>query len=589
MRTNNKKLYLLSIIMLKSLQLENYRCFDDHQITFKKTAIIVGKNNAGKSTIIEALRLVSIVATRALNYQDPPNWLDINKTSKGVSPSLTGLGFSVKNIFHNYRSAPAKITAIFKNGIKIEIFIGEEAEVFALMYDSEGQIIKSKTAKRAEVPEINILPQISALAREEKVLGADYVKANLSTHLSSLHFRNQVKYFNKDFALFKDFAESSWPGLGIQDLDGRSLFKGSALSLIVRDGQFAAEIGWMGHGLQMWLQTMWFLSRSDKSSTVILDEPDVYMHADLQRKLIRLLKSNYNQVFVATHSIEIISEVEPENILVVDKSSKRSTYTTSFPAVQNIVSGIGSMQNIGLARIWSAKKLLLVEGKDVGILKRLQETIFGSMVDSFEIIPRSDIGGWSGWNNVKGADFVLKNGLKQNIKVFCILDSDYYLEAEKQSRRAEAKERQISLHIWTKKEIENYLLQPAAIFRAATKIGTSKSLTLEQIAGKLEMIADEMRDDVVGNYANEIQRADKKIQAGDAYKQAAVMIKEKWNAEKLNLVSGKELIKRLNNWLMSEYKVSIGIHHLAKEIRQDEMDAELIKVVSCIEKNEPFE
>ena len=44
---------------------------------------------------------------------------------------------------------------------------------------------------------------------------------------------------------------------------------------------------------------------------LVLDEPDVYMHPDLQRRLIRFLLRRDQQVIVATHSIEMMSEVEP--------------------------------------------------------------------------------------------------------------------------------------------------------------------------------------------------------------------------------------------------------------------------------------
>jgi predicted ATP-dependent endonuclease of OLD family len=576
--------------MLTKLKLENYRCFDSHQIEFKDIAIIVGKNNAGKSTIIEALRLVSIVSTRNLNFQPPPKWLDLTAGIKGVTPSLSGLGFSMKNIFHKYQDAPAKITAIFQNKSKIEIYIGEKAEVFAIIYDKKGNVRTSKqAAKSAEITTINILPQISALAAEENVLGYEYVKANLSTHLSSLHFRNQIKYFYSDFQDFKLLAESSWPGLGINELDGRSLFKGSLLTLIVRDQDFAAEIGWMGHGLQMWLQTMWFLSRADLKSTVILDEPDVYMHADLQRKLIRLLKHKYNQVLLATHSIEIISEVEPENILVVDKSSKKSNYTTNLPAVQSIVNSIGSIQNIGLARLWSAKKLLLVEGKDVTILKRIQDTIYSENCEPFDIIPRSSIGGWSGWNLVKGADFILKNGLKQDINVFCLLDSDYHLADEQSKRKDEAKEIGINLHIWDKKEIENYLLSPQAMHRILMKKGVSSEIcSIELIDEKLNEIAEKMKDDVIASYTSEFQNENRKIQAGTAFKKAKELVDKGWN-DKLSLISGKVVITELNKWFNNEFKESLSLNYLAQEIRIDELDSEFINVIKHIEKNESFE
>ncbi len=70
----------------------------------------------------------------------------------------------------------------------------------------------------------------------------------------------------------------------------------------------------MGHGLQIWLQVIWFLTLFNSSEIIILDEPDVYMHADIQKRLIRFIKNKFPQVIVTTHSIEIMSEVEPEDI-----------------------------------------------------------------------------------------------------------------------------------------------------------------------------------------------------------------------------------------------------------------------------------
>ena len=95
------------------------------------------------------------------------------------------------------------------------------------------------------------------------------------------------------------------------------------LSQLVQDGHFVAEVGRMGHGLQIWLQAIWFLVRSDRSQTLILDEPDVYLHADLQRKLIRHLLTLPNQTILTSHSVEILSEVAPDQILIVKPRDSR--------------------------------------------------------------------------------------------------------------------------------------------------------------------------------------------------------------------------------------------------------------------------
>src|SRR5947199_5371024 len=113
---------------------------------------------------------------------------------------------------------------------------------------------------------------------------------------------------------------------------------------------------------------MWFQARSEGADTVILDEPDVYMHPDLQRRLIRFLASRHPQAIVATHSVEIIADVEPENILVLDRSKTESRFAGSLPAVQKIVEQIGGVHNLHLARLWSSRRVLLVEGNDLGIL-----------------------------------------------------------------------------------------------------------------------------------------------------------------------------------------------------------------------------
>ena len=69
----------------------------------------------GKSTIVEALRLVSLIANRleGLAEREVPRWLDIGRVNRGVSPSLSNQDLNFGNVFHKYGDPPAKITAKF--------------------------------------------------------------------------------------------------------------------------------------------------------------------------------------------------------------------------------------------------------------------------------------------------------------------------------------------------------------------------------------------------------------------------------------------------------------------------------------------
>jgi len=277
--------------MIEKLVLKNFRGFKMQEIDFRPLTIIVGKNNAGKSTLIEALRLISLIVERYqyVNYKIP-KWVNL---PSGISPSLEGYGFNFKSIFNNYSEPPANIEVYLSNGVQISIFIGDNEQVHAVLYDIKGKLINSKAkALKVLIPKISTLPQIRPLVEEEELLDEDYVKRLVSSNLSSLHFRNQLLLYKKYYSEFKKLSEKTWDGMKIQSLDSEI---NQPISLLVRDGNFVAEVSWMGHGLQMWLQTIWFLSRCSKSETIILDEPDVYLHADLQRKLIRLLKGKFRQ------------------------------------------------------------------------------------------------------------------------------------------------------------------------------------------------------------------------------------------------------------------------------------------------------
>lgn len=576
--------------MLRKIKIENYRCFENTTVDFQNTSIIVGKNNAGKSTLVEILRIISIVGNRCknLNYKISPDWIDLQPMYVGVSPSLSNLDISTKNLFYLYSDPPAKIIASFSNKVRFEIYIGQEAEIFAVIFDQNNKTVKSKHyANNLNLRTISVLPQISPIQREETVLKYTTVRSGLDTQLMSRHFRNQIRYNYKYFNKFRDLSELTWKGLGIQDLDGRTAFEGRPLSLIVRDNFFTAEIGWMGHGLQMWLQTMWFLARSDEDSIIILDEPDVYMHADLQRKLIRVLKGRYKQIMIATHSIEIMSEVEPENILLVDSSKERLSYANKTPMVQQIIEGIGSVHNIEIVRIFSHKKFLIVEGdySDTKILGILHDTLFDNSTEPIDTIPKTFVGGWGGWQRVIGSNKVFKD-TKLDIKTYCILDSDYHLQDDINERYEEAEINMINLHIWDKKEIENYLIVPAAISRIINNEKTGANVEIREVESIIDNIAESMKQEVTDDYATEILNRDKKLVIKTVNKRARDIVNAKWTTNKFSIVPGKKFIGQLSKWSQNNYNVSFNAFKIARQLTRNEINFEITNILNSLEKNE---
>ncbi len=470
--------------MLTSLTLQNYRGFRDHTVPLQEVTVIVGRNNAGKSTLVEALRLIAITTERirGLRFRNPPSWTGLPLRSQGVAPQLDNLGIDFSTVFHQYGEAPATIEAAFDSGEKVKFFVNAGGDGHALLWSADGVPLRTYS-QSISFPRLHILPQLSPLLRDEQVLSDDYVRRNLYSTLSSRHFRNQLRTLHGPYRAFRRLAEDTWPGLQIRELQGMMGERGQNLHLHVRDRAFVAEVARMGHGLQMWLQVMWFLVRTPEGASVVLDEPDLYMHPDLQRRMIRIVRDRFPQVLMATHSVEIMAEVAPSEILIIDRNQSTSRFADSDPVVQALIEHLGGVHNIHLARLATASRCLLVEGKDNHFLKLVHDLLLDGGVfndgddeenlysDGWSGMPNLPIGGWGGWQYAVGSALYIRNSVSGQVKIYCVLDSDFHTEDEIGRRLNEAKAKKVNLHIWRRKEIENYFLVPSAIARLIAQKG----------------------------------------------------------------------------------------------------------------------
>jgi hypothetical protein len=182
--------------MLTKIRLRNFRGFNDHELPILPLTLIVGRNNAGKSTIIEALRFIALATARyqTVPYIDPPEDLEVPDNSRGISPSLRDIDFDRINLFHRYGSPPAIINAEFAGVGSIVVYLYSADDIFIVIRNSRGQIIQSLTqARTLQFPRINILPQVSPVAATEENLDESYVRRSVSSSRASIHFRNQLK------------------------------------------------------------------------------------------------------------------------------------------------------------------------------------------------------------------------------------------------------------------------------------------------------------------------------------------------------------------------------------------------------------
>lgn len=356
--------------MIKSITLRNFRGFRDHTVDLTSFCLLIGQNNAGKTTLVEALRIASAALTKAPSaiFQMAPESIGPDITGPVYRFSLDTLDIENRGLHYNYQSGdPAIIKVRYSNNYQIVIAVGERLEdAYCQLLIAGGRKVNSRTnAKKEGFYPIFVMPPVGPLLPEETQRDKKYLSKHINGYLSYRHIRNQMADMPSEFSRFKELLTESWStSLQVGEIEYGAGERQNHYALTIRDGPFVSEMALVGSGLQAWIQTTWFLARVGSGAIIILDEPDVYLHADLQKKLIKLLAAeSYRQTIVATHSLEMIADVSPSEIILVSKRAPRSRALSSSEQAQSVVEAIGTNLNMQLSKVAAAGKILFVEGK----------------------------------------------------------------------------------------------------------------------------------------------------------------------------------------------------------------------------------
>ncbi|MDE2888530.1 MAG: hypothetical protein OXR72_09950 [Gemmatimonadota bacterium] len=198
-----------------------------------------------------------------------------------------------------------------------------------------------------------------------------------------------------------------------------------------------------------------------------------------------------------------------------------------------------------------------------------------------------EIPGWGAWSWAVGSQMLLKNAANEAVRVMCVLDSDYHTPNQIANRKLKAEKKGVWLHIWAKKEIENYLLVPEAIARNITnsvRNGTSPP-TAKMVESRLEAEAVALTNKITDGFSQEFYTDDRDGGLSRSNENARELIKRKRidGVRLIDLAPGKELFSRLSAWAQTEYGVSFSATSIARTIHRQELSGELCDVIREIE------
>ncbi|SOE59090.1 AAA domain-containing protein, putative AbiEii toxin, Type IV TA system [Burkholderia sp. YR290] len=563
--------------MIKYVDFIRFRGFERLRAELLPHAYIVGPNSAGKSTVLEAIGLAERCLRVARRKAPTLRLRDKGSHWRGY-PLPRNADEEEDPVRHDFGSEETRVTVHWISGARVHMVWpeeGEDAEQSGFFYleDHHGSQPVTPQAVKSAFTQVTIIPVITPLDRVEELKNSAYVEQHSATRLASRHFRNNAWMMAKSdqWELFRDFCRGWLPEIELLDVSFTATVNRLVIYYVEPGSRIPKELSWAGDGIQIWVQILWHLFRAKESSTIVLDEPEVYLHPDLQRRLVRLLDTFSAQIILASHSADVIAEAPADGILWVDRRSGGARRAKSQRALTDLSTSLGSSYNLALARSMRSKLLIASDCSDPRILRVLAKQVGAVRVANEQIVsivPLQDASKWSGTRDLGNT---LRSVLPSSVPLAILLLAGHRPKAHNQAITDSLSAPYLAVTIWMRPELENYLVDPDTVAKASGAAPETVAMKLADICWELH---HETRSAFISAWVNAAQTG----KTLDALIEAEKKFDEMWLVadNRTSLVPGTKLIKHLNLWLEKDGYRTISGLTLAKTIKPQIVPSEIV-------------
>lgn len=452
-------------VTITSVEFRNFKALKHFSVSLQEMNVLVGPNNCGKSTVISSFRLLGETLRRARTRTPGPVHFG-GRESHGYRIPGDQIPISLENIHTNYSDEPSSAVYRLSNGNLLGLHFPEEGGCYLVPTTVKRPVRTTSDFKREFPITIAAVPVLGPLEHDETLLDEETVRRSLNTHRASRHFRNYWLYNPDGFDAFSDLVARTWPGMTLER-PARADSTSRSLVMFAHEERIPRELYWAGFGFQVWCQLLTHISRAASSSLLLVDEPEIYLHPEIQRQLLSILRDAGPVIVMATHSAEIVGDADPSEILLVDKSMRAAQRLRDVSGVQAALELVGSLHNVTLTQLARSRKVLFVEGRsDFKILRRFARLLgFAEMANGAGIVP-VETGGFTTWEKVAATAWGIERTLGTSLQLAAVFDRDYLSDEEAAVVLAELQQHLRLAHVHARKEVENYLLDPVVLQRA---------------------------------------------------------------------------------------------------------------------------
>ena len=317
-----------------------------------------------------------------------------------------------------------------------------------------------------------------------------------------------------------------------------------------------------------------FIRHNVENAIIVIDEPELHLHPELSRLLIRNIKSirKGNQIWIATHNSEIIDEAGRDRVIYVARDL--ATRKAKFVSGDNEEDVIIQLKNLfGYSGyIGVAKNLVFLEGDNSSPDRKFYSTLFPKDNSNFKLIPSS---GSDNLNKINAAILSIMDANLGWMNFYLIRDRDYLTPTMVTKYRAHSSGK---VFVLEKHEIENYLLEFNIISIVLNEIfNITKSA--EEIKELLFSIAIKLSSQVVRDMIsfrlnlnlNPQDFSIGKVLNGDAYfskeKDSCQIIEDKSQLIKSKFTTTSDKIRTSLSTALSPESIEAIISECEKEVK----------------------
>lgn len=577
---------------IRRIEFSNFKAFGSYSLTPGEVNILVGPNNSGKSTIIGALRTLD-AAVRLARTRAPSRVYIGEAVVIGYRKPEESVPISLENVHTDYNGAESRVTFHLNNGNALALIFPDDGGC-VLAPQVDGGVVTSAANFKREFPiSLVIVPVLGPVEHNELRRERSTVVGGLSTHRASRHFRSYWHYNPEGFEQFAALIARTWPGMSINAPEHN--YATGELTMFCLEGRMTREIYWVGFGFQIWCQLLTHLSRATEHTLVVVDEPEVYLHPDVQRQLLGIVRDIGADVLLATHSSEIIAEADPAEIVMIDKRRRSGERLKNVAGVQRALEVVGSSQNITLTALARSRRVLFVEGlDDFRLLRRFARKLGMQELSSGIGVTPLESGGFGSWERITILASGIAEALGAPLMISAIYDHDYSCD-EHIAEVLRTLETNLKLAwVLERKEIENYLIVPAALDRAVVRTlnarrarGAEKSTAVVDCAKLLEDITRPMKDDVLSQLM--ARRHDYFGRTGEdksrLYKHVLGPFESRWPNlnTRIALVPGKEVLRLFRQRVQDLCGVTLTDARIAESINGEDIPADMRRLLASLE------